>query len=529
MAKTPNLRLPLKQLRFGNVDARYEVNTRNPLDVEHFRQSFVEPAGISVEEFIKGDRFFVHGVKGAGKTSILRYIQLKTSDSGCINRFISFSTEISDIEREKIRSMSGIHIFEQKDVDVHNESAVDVWMIFILRQISKIIEENRISFSSHKDVAVFCELMKRFYDGEDNKGLLSWLSAALKGGKYKFKSKYIDADIRGPLSEKEREFPVNYVVEQSMRLLKSLGFESGGGVYIFFDELNLSFASRVTHKRDVILIRDLLVAIDRLNSFFIDEHKPIYIVAAARSEVLHALNAPTHEINKILADRGRELRWFAKTSGGDWPIIRLLEKKIRASETISRFPETENILEKYFHRDLFGMTPKDFIVETTWCNPRDLVLLFGEAASQSHSNEIYFGAPVIDRIIANYSAAAWREKAEELSVEYAAQEIQAIKKGLLGFERHFRISAFERNWANKADRDQTMKMMTTKYTLSKILDDLFRVGIVGQSFREPGRDSKSFTQHWSYRGDNTFDSSSWIIAHRALWPELRLGKIWGPS
>jgi hypothetical protein len=524
---TPD-RLPLRALRFGKVDARYEVNTRDPRDIAHFRHSFVEPAGMKTEEFINGYRFFVHGVKGAGKTSFLRYIQLIVSEEHSITRFISFSTEISDAEREKIQGMSDISIFEQNDASAGFNS-VEIWMIFILRQIAKLIEQNQSLFNTHKNITIFCKLMRKFYDQEEDKGLLVWLSKALKNGKYKLKSKHLDADLKGPDGDIEHEFSADFIIDQALTMLKDLSWEGFNSIFLFFDEINLSFASRATHKRDIILIRDLIIAIDRLNMFFIEEHKPIFILAAARSEVLHALNAPTHEINKILADRGRELRWFAKTGGEEWPITKLLAKKIIASEKLLGIHTNSDVFIKYFYRDIFGFSPRDFVIETTWCNPRDLVLLFGEAASQSHSSESVFGTQNITRVIDNYSTSAWLEKSEELSVEYAPQEIQSIKKGLLNFYRHFRSSNFEKNWEHKAESDKIMRMMMTKFEFSKILEDLYRVGILGQSTREPRDESKSFTQHWAYRGDNTFDSSAWLIVHKALWPELRLGRPRGET
>ncbi|MDG4882438.1 hypothetical protein [Mesorhizobium sp. WSM4884] len=525
MSSFAEKQLPLRRLRFGNVDARYEVTSRDPKDEEHFRTSFVEPAGMNVEEFIDGHRFFVHGAKGSGKTSLLRFIELKVTDQKSLSKFISFATEISDPEREKICRISGIDVYEQDGVEVSNNNAVEMWMIFILRHLGRLIEENRSNFTSHKSISVFCELMKKFYDGEDNKGLLRWLSTALKTGRYKFKSKYLDASLKGPEKEEEREYPVSYVIEQSFRLLRDLGWEGIGGLYVIFDELNLSFASKAAHKRDIILIRDLIIAIDRLNMFFVSERKPVYILGSARSEVLHALNAPTHEINKILADRGRELRWFASTAGAEWPIIKLLESKIKASEKLAGLKPSDGVMERYFYRDIIGFGPRDFVVETTWCNPRDIVSLFGEAAAHALPNEAVFGGPVIARVMEQYSTAAWREKAEELSVEYAPQEIQSIKKMLLNFARHFKLLAFEKNWRNKAENDPTMTMMLSKFKPSKIIEDLYRIGVLGQSSKEPTEHAQSFNQHWAYRGDNTFDISSWLVVHKALWPELRLGKL----
>lgn len=118
-------RLRLRQIRFGNVDARYEVNTRDKKEVDHFRLSFLEPSGMRTEEFVKGHRYIVHGVKGAGKTAFLRYLQLLVQDSHSLHKFISFSTEISDAERQRIAGIAEIDIFEQKDVEVSNNSS---WM-----------------------------------------------------------------------------------------------------------------------------------------------------------------------------------------------------------------------------------------------------------------------------------------------------------------------------------------------------------------------------------------------------------------
>jgi hypothetical protein len=87
--------LPLGKLKFGNIDARYEVITRDPLTLEHFRESFVSPSGITIEEFLRGKRFFIYGMKGAGKTAFLRYLRLLVEEDHCLTNFTSFSTQIS--------------------------------------------------------------------------------------------------------------------------------------------------------------------------------------------------------------------------------------------------------------------------------------------------------------------------------------------------------------------------------------------------------------------------------------------------
>jgi hypothetical protein len=44
--------------------------------------------------------------------------------------------------------------------------------------------------------------------------------------------------------------------------------------------------------------------------------------------------------------------------------------------------------------------------------------------------------------------------------------------------------------------------------------------------RRRGYDAvRQLREHWSYRGDSNFDPTAWMIVHRGLWPQLRLGRI----
>ena len=79
-------RLSLTRLQFGKLDARYEVITRDVKTLEHFRDSFLAPTGISIDDFRKGVKFFIFGMKGAGKTAFLRYLRLILEDGmSCVS------------------------------------------------------------------------------------------------------------------------------------------------------------------------------------------------------------------------------------------------------------------------------------------------------------------------------------------------------------------------------------------------------------------------------------------------------------
>lgn len=519
-------RLPLRNLKFGSVDARYEVLTRDKNTLEHFKESFVTPTGMPLEEYMSGRRFFIHGMKGAGKTAFLRYIELSAQEKGFLTRFTSFADEISDSERERIIKDSGIQIYEQKGLEAPAE-CVNMWVLFILNQLSQLIEENRHLFTSSRNLKLFCELMVKLHDGAE-KSILTWLQGLFKKGKYKLKTKYVEFSAKGTTEDIEREYTIDQIVKHALSLLNDLSWEGKPGIYLFFDELNLSFASRNQHKRDTILIRDLIIAIDRVNSFFIKAQKPVYLLASARTEVLNVVTTPTHEINKILLDRGRDLQWFPLTAGGDWPIVNLFVKKVRASETIANYKPTADVFREYFQSGLFGMSPPSFIVEMTWCNPRDLILLFGDAASKAVGGEQKFDEVVIKKVLQRYSQEAWREKTEELSVEYAAVEIAALKKILLNSRQIFRLQHFDMEAKNKGRSDQNVDQFYKKRHVSKVLEDLYRVGVIGQASKPPqesGRAYAQFSEHWAYRGDVNFDPTGWMVIHRALWSDLRLGDV----
>ncbi|MGY3693369.1 hypothetical protein ACVIGA_003449 [Bradyrhizobium sp. USDA 3240] len=495
--------------------------------MEHFRQSFLEPSGIRIDDFKSGVRYFVYGMKGSGKTAFLRYLSMTLEEQHCITRFISFATQISDQQRARLFQDAGITAYEQSTEDDEDVglSVVNVWLLFIFKQIANVIEANQTAFTRNKEISTFCDLVRRFHEGE-TKGLFKWLSNMAKRGRYSFKSRHFDAKLQGKTADADKDFTIDQIVEQCFNLLSKLFYEGTHGAYIFFDELNLSFGSRNQHRRDATLIRDLIIAIDQVNAFFTEQKINIFILAAARSEVLHALNVPTLEINKVLSDKGAELRWYGQTASETWPITRLIERKIQASERLLKREPSPDVFDQYFQRGIFNMEPQVLMVELTWCNPRDLVLLLGKAAEASEG-ELRFGEAVINRVLERFSEDAWNERVEELNVKYSKVEIDSVKRILLSFQPWFKATDFSVQ-AKTKESDPNIKTLMKKKTAERILEDLYRIGVIGQSSREPDLSSgglRQLREHWAYRGDLNFDPTAWMIIHRGLWPQLRLGRI----
>lgn len=57
-------------------------------------------------------------------------------------------------------------------------------------------------------------------------------------------------------------------------------------VYVLIDELELSVRNKYQFDKDVALVRDLIIAIDDMNSLSLEKGMNIHVFAAIRSEVL---------------------------------------------------------------------------------------------------------------------------------------------------------------------------------------------------------------------------------------------------
>jgi hypothetical protein len=214
----------------------------------------------------------------------------------------------------------------------------------------------------------------------------------------------------------------------------------------------------------------------------------------------------------------------------------LIEKKIQASERIKFgriIQNVEEIWTHYFDHKIFGVRPEQFIVEMTWCNPRDIVVLLGNAAAGRYQ-EKYFSEQLIFHNLPDYSRHCWQEREDELSSIYSQSEIAVIKALLRTWKTSFKLSDLEnrireRSRVDKATQQFCKVKKLDSEGLRQLLRNLYWIGIIGQSYHLLERQTKRklFSERWVYRGDYDFDSDGTFMIHRALWSELRLEAISG--
>ncbi|MGU0936938.1 hypothetical protein ACSETY_14265 [Pseudomonas aeruginosa] len=93
---TPGV-LKLKDIPLGSTDAKNEVLSNSPEEIVRFVNSFVVPPALSIEKFYDKKKYYIVGLKGTGKTALLRYVSLKLEESGdSDSSFVLFKSDVDE-------------------------------------------------------------------------------------------------------------------------------------------------------------------------------------------------------------------------------------------------------------------------------------------------------------------------------------------------------------------------------------------------------------------------------------------------
>lgn len=67
------------------------------------------------------------------------------------------------------------------------------------------------------------------------------------------------------------------------------------------------------YQRDIQLVRDLIIAVDRFNELCKGAKYDIHVITSVRSEVIHSVHSAGYEINKSIEDFGVSISWYQKS------------------------------------------------------------------------------------------------------------------------------------------------------------------------------------------------------------------------
>jgi hypothetical protein len=141
---------------------------------------------------------------------------------------------------------------------------------------------------------------------------------------------------------------------------------------------------------------------------------------------------------------------------------------------------------------------------------------------KADAKSITFNA--IDESQAEFSKRSWREVEEELSGEFPADTVRAVKALLTGFESNFAIQTlFGRLRSLGAIDKSVLKAIPTEDSLISIVKTLYRIGALGNRYYVKGYDGKKELRFgWVFRDNNEAVMDREFIVHESLRKTLQI-------
>ena len=506
--------LKLKDVSWGKTDAKNEFLDDSKENQQRFMRSFLTPDNFRLEDFSSGERFFITGLKGSGKTALLRYINCAIGHAPkTLSHFILFKSDFSKVDKDKLTNAAhwSLSLTEDKE---NLDDFENVWEWYFHRKIVKLCEDNNFQlFENNTDWKRYKAYILSPVETAD--GLFKTFPK-LKRGKMKVK---VDAGPIGieldgefePGSTSVKQVLFSSMVERVKDLFKKLK-PLNTKLYLFVDELELSYTSRKQFDRDVKMIRDLIVTIYKLNECSRKKSFGLFVVTGIRSEVLTSVGSLGKEINKPVADFGINLKWMQ--AGGDilsHPLLKIVQKRLLIAKGDTSLVGDDAALIKvwneFFPEQLFGVSAGEAILNKTWYRPRDIVRLFSLVQQYSPDSEM-FTQQSFEKINKDYSRECWTESAEELITKYSKDEIAGIEKILMTIECPFSIDQLIEHANKQAQYYQCVESFLEKYSHGELLEHLYRLGIIGNVGKH---------YRFAFRGDDQLNITQNMSVHNALW------------
>lgn len=418
--------------------------------------------------------------------------------------------QFDNMDKKGMRSLNNNireEVVEDTNVEKDN-SYILTWQIYLIQQIIKNASngEYRI-FQDSTEYRELCGLLNALYaEGKGKivpkltKGYVGVNASMLKG---------VDASVKMDIEFDEVTQKINYnkTAKIILDLYQSLSYAENP-IFVLIDELELSVKNKKEFQRDVELVRDLIIAVEKMNNIAKKRGYNIKIIASVRNEVINNVMAYGYEINKCVEDFGVNVEWFQK--GGayeDSPLLKLIENKIHASEKNMGIEPSENVWETYFAPMINGMEVRKYILSYSWQRPRDVIRMMRLVQDQWKGEEV-ISQEMFDRALQKYSENTWNEIAEELVLTYSRKDdIMAIKKFFTDIEVPFTFAYLNRRAEELGEIYDYVKDFFERYRMIDFLEKMFEWGVIGNS---------GSRMIFKFLGDRDLSPTSDMILHRPL-------------
>lgn len=513
--------LKLKEINLGSTDAKNEVLSNSPEEIARFQSSFVVPPALTIEKYVSRNKYFVVGLKGSGKTALLRYVSIKLDEiENTTSSFVLFKSDVDEDLRKDFSKAARVQVVQENSESFEGDDYESVWRWFIYRKIVSLIQDKYASpFQNNSCLSSFIALVSSEALTKPEQTGVMRLIPNIRRGSIEI-SKTPKLGLEFDWDENGRaKVNFNDLVRKADHAFQQLEADQSR-LNIFFDELELNYGNSKQHQRDARLIRDLIVSVEKLNAVFKQKSYPLCLYAAVRSEVLNVVGSLGKEINKPMTDFGSTILWNRPgLDGAQQPILNIIVQRVNSARKENHLDElgAEEVWKQYFPAKINNQKPQIYILHNSWYRPRDVVRLL-LAIQDQYPEEESFLLQGVEAVRKTYSTASWIELTEELKVKYKPSDIDGIKYIFYGYKQ---ISTFHelesRSEAISSEHSET-KNLLAQNSLREVLKDLFRIGIIGNI------DSRREHIRFSFRGDDEILFDNNIFVHNALKAHLSIFK-----
>lgn len=295
---------------------------------------------------------------------------------------------------------------------------------------------------------------------------------------------------------------INFMaIVDSLKLLVK-NYCTEGGLTLVIDGLD-----DILSKRDVQYqsLAALIFEVDRLNTYFKREGKPIGIVVLCRTELFERLPGPNK--NKLRQDSAVELDWYHDPKD---PGSSLLVKLVNLRATLAD-SEVTDVFQQYFPRIIDGDNAIHFLLDMTRHTPRDFIALIN-SIKPYHESGILTREQVLSGA-RSYSANYFLPEIRDELVGYISEGLLDSLIVLFGEIREREISP------SRLSEKAALHNISEKDLLG-ILRALFDCSAIGNKWGTP---SGSTRYEFKFRNRNAvFDRTKTIVIHKGMWKALNL-------
>ncbi|WP_337187334.1 hypothetical protein [Phenylobacterium sp.] len=518
--------LRLNDILIGEIDAKNEIIKQAEIDGAVFHNGFFIPPNYDAAAIDSGATMFIVGFKGTGKTSLLRWMANRRTKDGNYSHFLLFKSELLEEDRQAMSRGVWFEVLPiRKDLSGIEQDFKYAWSWILIERLFDAFLKDRNACIRDEQFTNCAQVIG--YDIGAGRSVLTRqygsLMPRLDGGNVEIQFPAASAGGLAPRStERDRILvPFGDLVRAARAAISKITY-TGKKVFLFIDELEAFSTFKENYDRDIRMIRDLLFAVYDLNVLFREKRIPVYIVASVRSEILSIVNKYGEEVGRNVQDFSMKIDWSKGRRSPEHLLIKLIEQKIKGSE-IHRWGYQKNFepIKTYFPTKVGGMPVYAYLLDQSMYRPRDVVRRLG-IVRRDTPNAWVFSDDALRTSVGEYSRQMWQEAREELVASYASDEVSGLEEAFVGFTRYFHLRQFEDRLRETARRNDSLRQLLDRHSPQQVLQDFFRLGVVGNHIRAGNANRTEIRTRWAFRGDTTLALDRRMAFHQSLWPNFSL-------